>query len=91
MVVAISFARIHWQNLVNFGILPLVFINPRDYEAIHLLDVVALNDLPAILSYPVFAIKVNGHPILVRHMLSERQKEIITVGGLINWIKHHPA
>ncbi len=27
-----DFARIHWQNLVNFGVLPLTFVHEKDYE-----------------------------------------------------------
>ncbi len=34
LVIAKSYARIHWQNLVNFGILPLEFTNPADYQRI---------------------------------------------------------
>ncbi|MBO0884970.1 MAG: hypothetical protein J2P17_32485, partial [Mycobacterium sp.] len=34
VVIAKSFARIHWQNLVNFGVLPLRFADPGDYERI---------------------------------------------------------
>ena len=37
-----SFARIHWQNLVNFGVLPLTFINPGDYDRLKLGDVIRL-------------------------------------------------
>ncbi len=91
MVVAVSFARIHWQNLVNFGILPLVFKNSRDYEAIGMFDVVELYDLPAILEKNEFFITVNGKSVSVRHTLSPRQKEMIALGGLINWIKKYPV
>jgi len=41
-VIAKSFARIHWQNLCNFGILPLTFSNPDDYEKIKQGDVLAI-------------------------------------------------
>ncbi len=45
MVVAKSFARIHWQNLVNAGVLPLTFEAPGDYEAISQGDRLAVQDL----------------------------------------------
>ncbi len=33
-VLAKSYARIGWQNLVNFGVMPLEFVNPEDYDTI---------------------------------------------------------
>lgn len=90
VVIAKSFARIHWQNLINFGILPLVFSHSDDYENIKQNEIVELDELPAILDHKEFTIEINGKPIQVRHTLSDRQKEIITLGGLINWIKKYP-
>lgn len=86
-VIAKSFARIHWQNLINFGILPLVFKNPQDYDAIQLGDVVEISDLPAILNKEFFTIKINDKEIEVQQTLSPRQKELLVLGGLINWVK----
>ena len=40
LVIAKSFARIHWQNLVNFGILPLTFIDPADYDQLQQNDLI---------------------------------------------------
>jgi len=91
VVIAISFARIHWQNLINFGILPLVFKNPDDYQAIQLHDMVTIDHLPAILKDQVFDIQINKRTIQVEQTLSERQKEMLILGGLINWIKKHPV
>lgn len=86
-VIAKSFARIHWQNLINFGILPLVFKNPKDYDVIKLDDEVELSDLPDILDQETFNIKINDKEVEVQHTLSKRQKELLVVGGLINWVK----
>lgn len=91
VVIALSFARIHWQNLINFGILPLVFKNPDDYKAIKLHDVITIDHLPTILKDRVFDIQVNNRTIQVEQSLSERQKKILSLGGLINWIKKNPA
>src|SRR5437588_1131576 len=44
-VIAKNFARIHWQNLANFGILPLEFADPGDYDRIEQGDVVVLDDV----------------------------------------------
>ena len=41
-VIAKSFARIHWQNLINFGILPLTFVNSEDWVKIDQGDVLGL-------------------------------------------------
>lgn len=86
-VIAKSFARIHWQNLINFGILPLVFKNPADYGLIQLEEVVEITNLPAILNFDSFKIKINGKEIEVQQSLSPRQKELLVLGGLINWVK----
>src|SRR5699024_2689421 len=40
-----DFARIHWQNLVNFGVLPLTFVNEEDYDLLSAGDVLVLSDL----------------------------------------------
>ncbi|WP_058534008.1 aconitate hydratase [Legionella saoudiensis] len=86
-VIVKSFARIHWQNLINFGILPLVFKNPQDYDAIKLDDEVEINGLPDILDKEEFSIKINGKDIEVQQSISARQKELLELGGLINWVK----
>lgn len=86
-VIAKSFARIHWQNLINFGILPLVFKNPKDYDAIKLDDEVEIRDLPELLDKEQFMIKINGKEIEVQQSISPRQKELLELGGLINWVK----
>ncbi|WP_133128366.1 aconitate hydratase [Legionella nagasakiensis] len=91
VVIAKSFARIHWQNLINFGILPLVFEHPEDYDDIEMNDIVKLDNLPDVLHSNRFTVTINDHEIQVKHSLSERQKEIVALGGLINWIKKNPA
>ncbi|HSD64078.1 MAG TPA: aconitate hydratase [Ignavibacteriaceae bacterium] len=91
VVIAISFARIHWQNLVNFGILPLTFVNPGDINQINQGDTLLLENL-------INNVK-DGNQILVRnqsknlqimttHSLSKRQVEIILAGSLIELVKN---
>jgi aconitate hydratase len=84
VVIAKSFARIHWQNLANFGILPLQFSDPGDYDTIGLDDVILLEDLPGQLSagQPVTA-SAGGQKLSLTHQLSERQIAMILVGGRI--------
>jgi aconitate hydratase len=84
LVLAKGFARIHRQNLVNYGVLPLVFVNPKDYDRLHKGDVLHARDLHrAIKSNDDFTLECNG-PIAVRHNLTKKQADVILAGGLIN-------
>lgn len=90
MVIAKDFARIHWQNLVNFGILPLTFEDPADEKVLEEGDVLLLKNVHAKISkHHTFHVEIKGKEkfIPVHHALSERQVEMIKVGGLINWVK----
>ncbi|MBI5577752.1 MAG: aconitate hydratase [Deltaproteobacteria bacterium] len=93
-VVAKSFARIHRQNLVNFGILPLTFVDPDDYGRIHQGDVLAIEHTTEALR--------KGNTINVRnatrnivfateHGLSARQVAAVLEGGLINMARRRQA
>lgn len=87
VVLAQSFARIHRANLINFGILPLTFVNPSDLERLEQGKVVRLENLDkAIENEEPFTLDVEGdsQPILVQHNLSQRQVSIIRAGGLLN-------
>ena len=92
-VIAQSYARIAWQNLVNFGILPLEFINIEDYEKIMQGDMVQFKDLTAdIKNRKNIQVKVqkNSGEILefeTKHTLSDRQIEVLLKGGIINEFK----
>ncbi|MFC7319512.1 aconitate hydratase [Halobacillus campisalis] len=85
-----DFARIHWQNLVNFGILPLVFVDEKDYEKIEQGDTLTFKGLKEkILNNDDFEVEVKGKntKLKVQHALSPRQAEMMEKGGLINWLK----
>src|SRR5690625_512082 len=85
-----DFARIHQQNLINFGILPLTFANPEDYDNLEVGDVLVLNNIrEKIATSNVFEIEVKekDKKLNVNHTLSSRQIEIMKSGGLINWVK----
>ncbi|MCF2140647.1 MAG: aconitate hydratase [Candidatus Lokiarchaeota archaeon] len=88
--IAKSFARIHRDNLVNFGIVPLTFENPDDYDKIN------QGDKLAILSIAT-ALKEGSKPIIVKNLtqnieipvtydLSERDREIILAGGKLTYV-----
>lgn len=84
-----DFARIHWQNLVNFGILPVTFSDEEDYLKIEQGDVLQFSDLRNNIKQKQFSMSIKGknEQIQVRHALSARQVEIILKGGLINWVR----
>ncbi|GAB2529391.1 aconitate hydratase [Paramicrobacterium agarici] len=83
-VIAKSFARIHWQNLANFGILALEFDDPADYDAVSQGDIVVLDDLRASLERgKSVAATIGGREVPVHHRLSGRQVEMVLAGGRI--------
>lgn len=91
MVVARSFARIHWQNLVNYGILPLTIDDTAALAEVATGDVLALDDVTAALrAGPEVELQWRRgggkrDSIAARHALSDEQIEILAEGGLINW------
>ncbi len=85
-VITKSFARIHWQNLANFGILALEFTDPADYDRVQQGDSLALEDLPSqLLAGTDLGVRniTRGENYLVHHRLSPRQVEMVVAGGLI--------
>lgn len=88
-VIAKSIERIHWSNLVNFGILPLFFIDDADYDRIGLEDELAIDDLrQAIQAETVIVRNISRkYNFTVRCSLSERQRKILLQGGLLNYTK----
>lgn len=85
-----DFARIHWQNLVNFGVLPVTFVNQDDYDNLSQGDILVFSNIRTnIQQGNKFSVNVKGqkHQILVKHSLSERQVKIMLKGGIINWVK----
>jgi aconitate hydratase len=85
-----GFARIHAQNLINFGVLPLTFINLDDYDSIQADDVLRLTDLRRVLTEggELFVENVTRQrKFQMRHDMSPRQVQFLLRGGLINWMK----
>lgn len=82
-VIAKSFARIHKQNLVNNGIMPLVFANAADYDKIHEGDELAFTDLiEQIKSGNVtMTNKTTGDVIDLHIELGGRQEGLLLAGG----------
>jgi aconitate hydratase len=85
-----GFARIHAQNLINFGVLPLTFINLADYDSLQPNDVLRLSDLRRVLKKGGDLVVENvtrQQKFSMRHDMSPRQVEFLLRGGLINWMK----
>ena len=86
-VIAKSYARIHRQNLCNFGILPLLFSSPSDYEKISRDDLLEINEIHLHLEKkgPIRVVNVTKNQSYeVSHDLSKREKDSILAGSLIN-------
>jgi aconitate hydratase len=93
LVLARSFARIHWQNLVSYGVLPLELVEGDDHAAIEAGDALALDwgaEPPE--AGETFAVKnvTRGREIPVRHRLSPRQRRIVAAGGVVNLVRDAP-
>lgn len=85
-VIAKSFARIHAANLVNAGIVPLVFDDFSDYDKIKEGDLLEITNLREDLSRDYTYIKSsNGEKYKVNMELAPRQKEILLAGGLLKY------
>ena len=90
-VVAKSFARIHKDNLVNFGILPLTFANGADYDAIDAGDDLEFTGLAEALRNGSETVtvtnKTKGADITLEHGYTQRQIDTILAGGKLNYTK----
>ncbi len=91
-VIAKSFARIHAANLINAGILALTFADEKDYDKIDMYDELSLPDIRQRIE--------NNQPIVLRNEtkneeyaigceLSQRQRDIILAGGLLNYTREY--
>ena len=85
VVLAKGFARIHRQNLINYGVLPLVFVDLNDYDRLRKGDVLQVRDLRRALKSGKEIMLECGGSIAARHGLTEKQVDTILAGGLINW------
>jgi aconitate hydratase len=87
VVIAKSYARIHWQNLANFGILALEFLDEADFDALEQGDMLEFRGLRGALQRSDPQIEVvnatRDTTITLRHRLSRRQAEMVLEGGLI--------
>ncbi len=90
-VLAKSFARIHQDNLVNFGIVPLTFTEPADHEGLEQGDELVIPDARvALRDGRLLAIhnRTQDQTYTLTHHLSPRQVSILLAGGLLNHVRN---
>ncbi|MBO4604380.1 MAG: aconitate hydratase, partial [Clostridiales bacterium] len=92
-VIALSFARIHMANLINNGILPLVFKDAEDYAKLDMLDELEIKDArtqieAAVEGKPVVVTnKTKGYDFETDLSISDRQCGMLLAGGLLNFTR----
>lgn len=93
IAIARSFARIHRQNLINFGVLPLTFARAADYERLRQGERLRFTGLHAALRAgpDIEAADEAGTAIVLQHDLSPRQIDVLLAGGVINWLRQRVA
>jgi aconitate hydratase len=93
-VLAVSFARIHWQNLANFGVLALEFTDAENYQRTEQDDVLVIENIREAVSSGTDVMVRNVTRDLeyrARHRLSDRQVQMMLAGGLIAWLRKDKA
>ena len=91
MIIAKSFARIHWQNLANFGIVALEFEDEDDWEDLDQGDKLDFDDLHRTLRGDEKRVAAHNttkdRELTLVHHLTTRQVEMILMGGLIPMLR----
>ena len=83
-VIAKSIERIHRANLINFGIVPFTFVNPKDYDKVTEGASLELKGIRAAVEGDgVLAVKGPKGSFAVKTSLSDREKHLILCGGLL--------
>lgn len=91
-VLAKSFARIHKANLINFGILPLTFADPADYDDIDELDVLVIEDTSqAAAGQVTVKNRTRGTEYLMNCEITPEDYELLRHGGALNYIRNTAA
>lgn len=90
-VVAKSYARIHCANLANAGLIPLQFVDEADYDRIDQMDELRLPHIKEELkqgTQVTLEDVTKGFAVQVEAQLTQRQREMVLAGGLLNYTKH---
>jgi len=88
-VIAKSMARIHKNNLVNHGVVPMLFSDPADYDKIELGDEIQIEQFPSQIQSGLVLVqnKTKGNTFQCRIDLSEDEIDVILAGGQLRYIK----
>ncbi len=88
-VLAKSISRIHRSNLINYGILPMTFTNPCEYNYIEQGDELSIINVPKQLETQSILLenKTGKRAITATIVLSERERNILLAGGLLPYIR----
>lgn len=91
--IAKSFARIHKSNLCNFGVLPLAFKDPKDYERLNEGAKLVLRDVRTRIERGdrEIPVEVDGQVVMTVLEVSERQRKHLLAGGTLNFVKREIA
>ncbi|MGD1822437.1 MAG: aconitate hydratase [Pleomorphochaeta sp.] len=92
VVLAVSIERIHQNNLCNFGIVPLTFIDEEDYKNIKQGEKIQIEDLPdqitmANLEDNPIIVKIGDRNIKMKCDITKAQLDMLLAGGLLNLLK----
>ncbi|TFG91589.1 MAG: hypothetical protein E4H15_05530 [Syntrophobacterales bacterium] len=88
MVLAKSFERIHSDNLINFGILPLTFINQADYDQLCVGDPISISGVRSlVMESDTLPVSIGDADYTFRLTASQRQRSILLEGGLLNYTR----
>ncbi|MGZ6965750.1 MAG: aconitate hydratase [Acidimicrobiia bacterium] len=90
-VIAKGFARIHAQNLVNFGVLPISFLDPADYDRMDQGDEIVIPHAAEQIragSDVVVENRTKGETYRCTHKLSSRQVDLVAAGSLISFLRN---
>lgn len=91
-VIVKSFARIHMANLINAGIIPMTFADETDYDKIDQMDEFKMTNLKAVIGGEnelTITDVTKGFDFNVNIDLSDRQREMLIAGGLLNYTKEN--
>jgi len=91
-LIAVSIERIHQANLINYGIIPLLFKRKEDYGLIDVGDQLKIERVIEVLrEHDDLVIKNMSKKIEIplTHTLNQREIEILILGGLINHRRTH--
>ena len=89
--IAKSFARIHKANLCNFGIVPLIFKDPKDYETVQLDDQAIFPEIRRHLEAgdTEIPVVIGGRRIITLLEVSHRERQHLLAGGTLNFVRHN--